>query len=244
MANRKDLIEVLKNTLRSSGLTYADIGRQLKLSEISIKRGFAQRNFKLDRLEDICKLADLELGDLMRLADEQETKISSLTIEQEEELIADTKFLLVAICVQNAWQLDEILATYNLTEPECIRYLIRLESHGLIRLLPNNKVKRLLSQDFHWCIDGPIENFFKKQVQDEFFDASFSKRREIKQYFIGMLSSHSISVLEKELSTLQKTFSELQEADSKVATKLRRNVGLFIAFRPWELSSLSDFKRN
>ncbi len=100
MANRKDLIEVMKNTLRSSGLTYADIGRQLKLSEISIKRGFAQRNFKLDRLEDICKLVDLELGDLMRLADEQETKISSLTIEQEEELIADTKFLLVAICVQ------------------------------------------------------------------------------------------------------------------------------------------------
>ncbi len=244
MANRKDLIEVLKGALRSSGITYADIGRQLKLSEISIKRGFAQRNFKLDRLEDICKLVDLELGDLIRLADEQETKISSLTIEQEEELIADTKFLLVAICIQNAWQLDEILAAYNLTEPECIRYLIRLESHGLIRLLPNNKVKRLLlSQDFHWCIDGPIENFFKKQVQDEFFDASFSKRREIKQYFIGMLSSHSISVLEKELSALQKTFSELQEADSKVATKLRRNVGLLIAFRPWELSSLSEFKR-
>ncbi len=90
---------------------------------------------------------------------------------------------------------------------------------------------------------GQLKIFFKKQVQDEFFDASFSKRREIKQYFIGMLSSHSISVLEKELSTLQKTFSELQEADSKVATKLRRNVGLFIAFRPWELSTLSGFKR-
>ena len=243
MANRIDIIDVLKNSLRANGLTYAEIGRQLKLSEISIKRGFAQRNFKLDRLEKICKLVNLELGDLMRLADEQEIKISSLTIVQEEELIADTKFLLVAICVQNAWQLDEILEHYNFSEPECIKYLIRLESHGLIRLLPGNRVKRLLSQDFHWCLDGPIENFFEKQVQNEFFGTSFSKAREMKQYLIGMLSSQSIKTLENELLALQKTFSELQEADSKISVRLRRNIGLFLAFRPWELSTLSGFKR-
>lgn len=243
MANRIDIIDVLKNSLRANDITYAEVARQLKLSEISIKRGFAQRNFKLDRLEKICKIVDLELGDLMRLADEQETKISSLTIEQEQELVADTKFLLVAICVQNAWQLEEILEQYDLNEPECIKYLIRLESHGLIRLLPGNRVKRLLSQDFHWCIDGPIENFFEQQVQNEFFSASFSKRREMKQYLIGMLSSQSIKILEKELLALQKTFSELQEADSKVSVRLRRNIGLFLAFRPWELSSLSEFKR-
>lgn len=243
MANRKDIIEVLKSSLRSSGLTYAEIARQLKLSEISIKRSFSQRNFKLDRLERICKLIDLELSDLLRLADEQETKISSLTIEQEQELVNDTKFLLVAICVQNAWQLEEILENYNLTKPECIKYLIRLEAHGLIRLLPDNKVRRLLAQDFHWCVDGPIENFFEKQVQREFFDSSFSKPKEMKQYLIGMLSNQSIKMLEKELLTLQKTFSDLQEADSKVSVRFRKNVGLFLAFRPWELSTLSDLKR-
>ncbi len=243
MSNRRDIIEVLKHNLRSAGLTYADVGKQLNLSEISIKRGFAQGNFKLDRLEMICKLVDLELGDLLRLADEQETKISSLTVQQEQELVDDTKFLLVAICVQNAWELEEILANYDLTEPECIRYLIRLEAHGLIRLLPGNRVKRLLAQDFHWCIDGPIEKFFEQQVQQEFFSSSFAKRRELKQYLIGMLSSQSIKVLEKELQALQKTFSELQEADSKVSVRFRKNVGLFLAFRPWELSTLSALRK-
>jgi len=242
MANRKDIIEALKSSLRSSGFTYAEIARQLKLSEISIKRSFSQRNFKLDRLEQICKLIDLELSDLLRLADEQETKISSLTIEQEQELINDTKFLLVAICVQNAWQLEEILENYNLTKPECIKYLIRLEAHGLIRLLPGNRVRRLLAQDFHWCVGGPIEKFYEQQVQREFFDASFSKPREMRHYLIGMLSNQSIKTMEKELLKLQKTFSDLQEEDSKVSVRFRKNVGLFLAFRPWELSTLSKLR--
>jgi len=242
MASRKDIISVLKQALRARGLTYAQLARQLNLSEISIKRGFAQGNFKLDRLEKICRVIDLEIGDLTRLADEQEAKISQLSIEQEQELVADKKFLLVAICVQNAWQLDEITDVYAISETECIRYLIRLEKQGLIRLLPGNRVRRLLSQDFQWCKGGPIESFFQQEVQREYFSADFSASGELRQYLIGMLSAQSIQTLEKSLVNLQKTFSELQEADAALPISRRKNIGLFLAFRPWELSIFSSMK--
>lgn len=243
MATRKVIIETLKQILRAKGLTYAQLARQLNLSEISIKRGFAQANFKLDRLDKICHQIEMELGDLIRLADDQEPKISRLTIDQEKELVADKKYLLVAICVQNAWQLDEITRVYALSEPECIRYLIRLENHGLIRLLPGNRVRRLLSQDFQWCKGGPIKTFFEEEVQKEFFAAPFTKPGEIKQYMIGMLSKQSIQTLEKSLINLQKMFSELQEADAAVPIKRRNNIGFLLAFRPWELSAFSEQKR-
>ena len=102
MAQRKEIIDMLKRSLKQKGLTYADIARQLQLSEISVKRNFSQKNFTLDRLESICNMVNVDFSDLVQMADDEKEKISALTLEQEQELLADLKFLLVAILVQKA----------------------------------------------------------------------------------------------------------------------------------------------
>jgi len=43
MAQRKEIIDMLKKSLKRAGLTYADVARRLKLSEISVKRNFSQK---------------------------------------------------------------------------------------------------------------------------------------------------------------------------------------------------------
>lgn len=122
-------------------MTYADVARKLKLSETSIKRNFSQQNFNLERLEAICSMLGIDFTDLVRMADDNRSKISALKLEQEKELVADLKFLLVAICGQNAWQMNEITEYYDISETECIRYLIRLDRHSLIHLLSNNPIR-------------------------------------------------------------------------------------------------------
>lgn len=243
MAQRKIVIDMLKKSLKQAGITYADVAKHLKLSEISIKRNFANKNFNLDRLEDICSMIDIDFIDLVRMADDQMEKISTLTLEQEKELVSDLKFLLVAICVQNAWQMDEIVNYYDISEPECIGYLIRLERHGLIHLLPNNRIRRMLAHDFRWIPQGPIETFFERRVQNEFLNSHFSRAGELRIYMIGMLSRESLNTIRGKLGLLAREFSSLQQDDARLPAKSRFNTGLMMAIRPWQLSVFDKLKR-
>jgi transcriptional regulator with XRE-family HTH domain len=243
VTQRNELIDMLKRSLKQKGLTYADVARQLHLSEISIKRNFSQKNFTLDRLESICNLVGVDFLGLVRMADDEEKKISALTLEQEEELFLDMKFLVVAICVQNAWEMEEIIQSYNVTEPQCIRYLIRLERHGLIKLLPNNRIRRLLAQDFRWLPQGPIETFFESTVQSEFMNSHFTGSRALRLYLTGMLSRHSLDIISKKLEILAREFSSLQQDDARLPVNSRFNTGLMLAMRPWELSVFAELHR-
>ncbi len=155
-----------------------------------------------------------------------------MTTEQEKELLSDLKFLLVAICVQNAWQMDEIVNYYEISKPECIRYLIRLEQHGLIHLLPNNRIRRILAHDFRWLPQGPIENFFESTVQDEFMGSHFTHRREKRIYLMGMLSKNSLNILRKKMELLAREYASLQQDDFRLPTRSRFNTGLMLAIRP------------
>lgn len=244
MAQRKEIIEMLKKALKYEGITYAQVASKLKLSEISIKRNFAQRNFTLDRLEAICAIIGLDFTDLVRMADDEQEKISNMTLEQEEELVSDLKFLLVAICVQNAWQMDEIVKYYDIDENECLRYLIRLDRHGLINLLPNNRIRRMLAHDFRWIPQGPIENFFEKTVQSEFMSSHFIRAGELRIYMMGMLSKNSLNTLRNKIEMLAREFSSLQQDDSRLPARSRFNTGLMLAIRPWELSVFAELTRD
>lgn len=243
MAQRKEIIDMLKRSLKQKGLTYADIARQLQLSEISVKRNFSQKNFTLDRLESICNMVNVDFSDLVQMADDEKERISALTLEQEQELLADLKFLLVAICVQNAWEMEEIIQNYDVTESQCIAYLIRLERHGLIRLLPNNRFRRMLAHDFRWQPQGPLETFLETTVQNEFMNSHFTDSGETRIYMTGMLSRHSLDVLNKKLEALAREFALLQQDDSRLPAESRYNSGMMLAIRPWELSVFEALQR-
>ena len=66
MTTSAGLVEVLKRELRSRGITYARVARELHLSEASVKRMFSRRNFSLKRLDQVCQLANSEFSDIAR----------------------------------------------------------------------------------------------------------------------------------------------------------------------------------
>ena len=118
MAQTAALINTLKQALKSHRLTYAEVARKLGMSEANVKRMFASQRFTLERLEDVCKLMHMELGDLFQLYEESRQRITRLSEEQEEELMRDTKLLLVAVSVRNRLSFDEIVNNYQVSEQQ------------------------------------------------------------------------------------------------------------------------------
>lgn len=238
------LIKTLKRELKAQGLTYAEVAVRLKLSESSIKRMFAESRLSLERLEALCQLLGLEISDLVHKMGEARTRIDRLTEEQEREVAGNPKLLLVAISALNHWTFEEIIDAYVLTEHECIQLAAKLDRLKLIELLPGNRFRLTVSADFRWIPDGPIQQFFRREVQPDFIRSNFTGPGEKMVFRSGMLSRGSNATLMKKIERLIAEFNELHDEDTELPLDERYGTSLLVALRPWELGYFRELKRH
>lgn len=237
MAQTTALIKTLKQALKKSRYTYADIARHLNMSEANVKRLFATRRFTLQRLEEICQLMQMELSDLFALYEESRLRIMNLNLQQEQELVSDAKLLLVAVSVRNHLGYQDIVSRYQISETECIRYLARLDRLKIINLLPGNRIKLLIDEHFSWLPNGPIERFFQQQIQHQFLQSRFSKQLDLRLFQFGLLTEASCQLMINKIKALALEFTELHRQDLTQPLDKRYNLGLLMAIRPWDLDA-------
>lgn len=243
MAHSGALVDVLKRELRSRGVTYAQVARKLGLSEASVKRMFSRREFTLKRLDQVCQLTHSDFSDLARTLNREETLISQLTPEQEKEIASSLKLFLVAVCVLNHVPPEQIVAVYDLSQADCIQMLARLDRIGFIRLLPNNRIRLLVSRDFAWLPDGPIQRFFKQHAVGDFVRSRFDRPDEFCIAVNGMLSAGSRATMVSRLKRIAREFSELHNDDVRLPPAQRQNVTMLVAIRHWELQAFTELRR-
>jgi len=243
MAHSGSVVDVLKRELKARGVTYAQLARKLNLSEASVKRMFSRRSFTLKRLDQVCELADTEFSDLARALQQDEKLVSRLTQEQEKEIVSNRKLFLLAVCALNHVSLEQILATYDLTRAECIELLVRLDRLGFIQLLPGDRIRLMVSHDFSWLTDGPIQRFFKEQAHNEYFQSRFDRPDEYMIVLNSMLSSASGATIVAKLKRLARECSDLHRADARLPLGERSAKSVLLAVRHWELRAFAEFRR-
>jgi transcriptional regulator with XRE-family HTH domain len=243
MASSAALIDVLKRELKTRGMTYARVARDLGVSEASVKRMFSQKNFTLKRLDAICRLAHIEFSELTRILNREEAQISQLTHEQEKEIVANKKLFLVAVCALNHVTFEQIVAAYAIPKAECIQLLMRLDRLKFIELQPNNRIRLLVSRTFSWLPDGPIQRFFNQQAHNEYFGSRFDRPEEYMVVANGMLSKPSSAAIVARLKRIAREFSELHNDDVHLPLTERSAMSLLVAIRHWELQAFVEMRR-
>jgi transcriptional regulator with XRE-family HTH domain len=241
MAQVSLLVTELKRYLKAQGITYAALGRQLDLSESSVKRLFARQTFSLQRLEQVLNLLGLEIADLVTLMNERREFLTELTPEQEDALLAEPKQLLLTYLLINGWPLAEITSTFAIDETEAERLLIRLHRARIIELLPFNRVKLLTARNFTWRKDGPVQKFFTREVQRDFLDSSFAGPGEHSRFVAGLLTRASLAQLQQSIDRVAREFDELVRRDASAPD--RRSCSAVFALRPWEFSMFTALRR-
>lgn len=238
------LLKTLKRQLRSRNLTYADVAAHLGLSQSSVKRLFSAPGLSLGRLEQVCQLMGLEVSDLVRIMEEETHRIARLSEQQEREIANNPKLLLVATCTLHGWTFEEMVATYQLEELECVRLLAQLDRLAIIELLPLNRYKLIVAKNFSWQPDGPIQRFFQQEVQADFLQSSFSGAGEKLVFRSGMLSRGSNAALIKKIDRLAVDFETLHDEDSSLSLDQRFGSSLLVALRPWEFDAFHRLRRH
>ncbi len=243
MTQATTLMKTLKRALKNHGLTYAAVGRGIKLTESSVKRLFSKNTISLNRLNQICNLIGLEISDLVDMMNNENQNLQELSELQELKITNDLSLLLVMVCTLNNWSLKDITTKYQITENACLKKLLELDRLRIIKLLPGNRIKVIVSPNFGWRKNGPIQNFFQQKIGQEYFKTKFTDSEECLLVLNGMLSPKSNTEFQRKLRVLAKEFNELSLADAKLPLDQRKGVTTVLAIRDWHFGIFKSLRQ-
>jgi DNA-binding Xre family transcriptional regulator len=243
MSSPELVLQVLRAELRAAGITYKALAGRIAMSESSVKRMFGQKDMALSRLAQICKAAGIPLEDVLRRAADARPHADTLTLQQEKSLMANPRLLLVAICCLGNWTLDQIVETYNMSEPECIGLMVELDRLGLIELKPLNRYSLRVSNAFHWLPDGPVQQYVREHVVGDYFGGRFDGPGETLMCLPARLSQPSAQELLQKIQQLAGELARLHQGDRRLNSDERDGFTLLLGFRSWEFAAFTALRR-
>jgi transcriptional regulator with XRE-family HTH domain len=237
------LVDTLKRLLKARGITYGELAARIDMSEASVKRMFSQKNFTLQRLDQILSASGIEFDELSA-AQNGPALISQLTLAQEREIIGDPRLLVVAVSAMNHIGFDDIVRYYNMSDVEVTKYLLRLDKIGFLELLPNNRVKLLIARTFGWIANGPIQSYFRHEAAADYLDSRFDGEDEVLRLVNVMLSKQSGAALLERLKQVAAEFSQQHQHEIRLPLEQRHAISFIVAARPWVPQAFKSLLRN
>ena len=243
MSTTADLVTALKKELKTAQMTYADLAQALGMAESRVQRLLATCDRPRSRIDAICRALALDFADLARRVADSQPLLRELTQEQEKAVVADKKLTLMAICVLSQWTLEQITATYRLTEAEGIKYLAQLDRIGIIELRPLNRYRLKLAKTFRWRPHGPVMNFFRENALLDYFAGGFDGPGEGVLLVHGTISRALAPAFMERMQRVAQDFAQQHLADQKLPARELEGYTLLLALRSWEFEVFTGMRR-
>ncbi|MEM7383451.1 MAG: XRE family transcriptional regulator [Verrucomicrobiota bacterium] len=214
------LLEALKAVLKDRGLTYPDLAGKLGVSLPTIKRLLNKPGIPLDRLMEICRLADVSLSDLFERATELAPKHSIFT-ESQDALFAespDARQFFSELFFERK-KPSQIAKEHDLTRLSVEKYLSLLEKVGLLEREPGGRVKFCVSPPIGFGPDSRVLREIQEQFMRSIVDSVIHAKTEVKGRFVIMkplrLSDQQYEAMLEELRSVIDRFSFLSESGGR-----------------------------
>jgi hypothetical protein len=244
MSTTQDLVTALKTELKAAGITYAELAEHLSMSESSIKRIFAKADMPLSRIDDVLRVLKMDFAELARKVADAQPLRRELTLEQEKAVVADKRLMLMAICCMSQWTYEQVIATYTLTDAECVKYLTQLDKIGIIELKPLNRYRLQLAKTFRWRPHGPVMDFFREHVVDDYFSGGFDGEGEMLMLVHGQVGRSLAATFMERLQRVGQDFAQQHLADQRLPPDQKRPYTLVVGMRSWLFAAFRDLKRD
>ena len=243
MSTTQDLVSALKAELKAAGITYAELATQLGMAESSIKRVFAKADMPLSRIDEVLRVLKMDFAELARKVADAQPLRRELTHEQERSVVADRKLLLLAICCLSQWTFDQMITTYTFSEAECVKHLVQLDKLGIIELRPLNRYRLKVAKGFRWLPGGPVMDYFRKHVVDDYYSGGFDGDGEMLMLVHGQISQAQATAFAERLQRVGQDFANQHLADQKLGADMKRAYTLVVGMRSWLFAAFRDLKR-
>ena len=243
MSTTHDLVTALKAELKAAGITYADLAAQLGMAESSIKRIFAKADMPLSRIDEVLRVLKMDFAELARKIDDAQPLRRVLTLDQDQAVVKYRNLMLLAICAFSQWSVEQMTATYAVTEAECVKYLLQMDRLGILELRPLNRYRLKVAKGFRWRPHGPVMSYFRDQVAGDYFSGGFDAEGELLMLVHGQVSHAQAAGFVERLQRVGQDFAQQHLAEQKLAQDRKRSYTLVLAMRSWFFGAFEDLKR-
>lgn len=216
-----DAFEILKRSLKARGLTYAQVGQALDLSEVSVKRMFAQRDCKLSRLFDLCELLDLPPEEILQRARRTQSSSIHLPLETEAALAADPSLFHFFILLREDFSIRDIAKIYDLNPLDIDHYGRRLAQLDLAEQLPEGKIRLTVPQPVKFRQFGPLHPHVRR-ISQTFLVDTIDRANDEDLAFTTMgrrMLPDTIRQVVKEMGEFQAHIANLARQDQMIASE-------------------------
>jgi lambda repressor-like predicted transcriptional regulator len=233
MSSTQDLVAALKGELRRSGITYAQLARELGLAESTVKRVFARGDMPLSRIDQVLAVLKMDFAELAHQVASASPRRRELTLEQEAAVVADPKLLLVAISALSQWTAEQIVQTYALTRAQVVQCLTRLDRIGFLELRAEDRYTLKVDKAFRWRPGGPVMRYFREHAVTDYFGGDFGGAGEMLMLVHGQVSHAQAHLFNERLQRLAQDFAQQHLADQKLPDGERTAYTVVLGMRSW-----------
>lgn len=231
----------LRRLLRANGLGVREIARRAEVSEATVKRWFAGQGLAADRLEDLCGLAGVSLGELAELAGEPPRALSDqLTLAQEEALTESPLLSFLFFVVLSGWPPADLHRDFGVPMEVIEAQLRRLERLALIDRLPGGRVRSRIDRRTLWR-RGPMRKHFEQHLKSQFVAMDFANPAAIYAVETMKLSAAGVAQLEERIERFRQDVQRLADEDRRGSLLPRSWHAVLVAARPLDVAGLQAF---
>lgn len=138
----KALIVLMKSILKERQISYAELAKQLGLSESGLKKIFTSNDVSFGRLSQIARALGLRMTDLLNEIENKDTRSVGFSDEEQKYFLKNPEaFRFFTRLIIERRSIEEIEEAHDFTKAESFKFLKKLDSFGWLQLLPENKVK-------------------------------------------------------------------------------------------------------
>lgn len=242
MSQIDQFLNSLKRSLKAKNVLYRDLAKALGLSESSVKRILSNKSLSLERLEEICRVADISFSDVVKSANlEEASQVFILSDDQEKALAENVRLLHYFMLLQEGKTAAKIEREYQISSSESKKYLFQLDRLNLIELHPRDKVKLKRNGFLRFRRDGPVGKAMFEQTKSSYLNYDFRPEDFLRFSFLKL----SPPTLAKYKTKLERLMLEMQE-EGRFEVEHGVSVvdmGVLLSFRPWQYSYMGALKK-
>lgn len=217
MRQMQTLLDILRRDLRAGGHTMRSIAAKLGVGEATVKRWLAGKGLTLDRLDQLCALADVSFADLVEAANQPPGDLAQhLTLAQERALTEDSFLSFLFFLILGGWSPNDVVTDFDVPQAMVEGRLRRLERLALIDRRSGDRVRARIDRSVAWR-RGPMRAHFEQHMKRQFFEMDFASPEAMYTSEVVKLSPLGVARLGELIEQVRLDLQSLSDEDRRHA---------------------------
>lgn len=216
-----EIFIILKQTLKTRRMTYANLAEKLDVSEPTIKRLFMEQDCKFSRLSKICDILGLALTDILQSAERSQDRLDSLSDKAHTAFARKPSLFHFFMLLRSVKTISDIADLSDISQQEAFLYARDLEKLGLITIGHHNAVTFTQEGFFKLEAHGITQDLYKHSVL-QFTEGILNKNITGDAHvstFVRRMNSSSYAALQAEIDALIEKIRKIARQDSLTSSE-------------------------